>query len=161
MHQAQHKTDFVASLKDEQAAVNAFIELLKKEENALIKVNMEDVDFLASDKVRMIEVLTNFSKQRCRHLISQGLPPDSTGMDAWLAKQTSHDDVNAIWTELLQLAQTAQQLNNTNGTIISTRLQHTQRAYAALQSAAGNISLYGPKGQAFGIDHGSISPAGV
>jgi flagella synthesis protein FlgN len=47
------------------------------------------------------------------------------------------------------LAQIAQKISHSNGLIISTRLQHNQRAFAALHCAAGNISLYGPKGQAY------------
>jgi flagella synthesis protein FlgN len=60
----------------------------------------------------------------------------------------------AAWRYLLQLAQTARQLNRTNGEMIAARLQHNRQAFAALQSAAGAVSLYGPQGQTLGYSGG-------
>jgi flagella synthesis protein FlgN len=60
----------------------------------------------------------------------------------------------AAWRQLLQLAQTTRQLNQTNGVLIAARLQHNQQAFAALQSAAGVVSLYGPQGQTLGYSGG-------
>ncbi len=149
MPETQETTEFSSTLLDEKNIIQAFIEILKKEEDALIQRKMEDVDFLASDKARLVKRLTLLGEQRNQYLISQGLTPDNTGMNKWLAKQVINTEIRTIWGELLQLAKIAQQVNRTNGLIISTQLQHTQRAFSALQSAAGNISLYGPNGQAF------------
>ncbi len=150
MHKIQNSTEFYAVLMDEKNTIQGFIEILKKEEDALVQGKIDDVDFLASDKTRQVEKLMQLGEQRSQYLLSQGLSTDSVGMNEWLAKNViNHSDVQTLWDELLLLAKNAKEINQTNGLIISSQLQHNQRAFSALQSAAGNISMYGPKGQAF------------
>jgi len=146
----QDPTRFLSSLKKEKNSLYAFVEILKKEENSLVHGNFEDIDYLSSDKLRLIEELVSFDTQRNQYLISQGCTPDGPGMTTWIEERQSLKlEAQVLWEELLKVARIAQQLNHTNGIIISTHLQHNQRAFTALQSAAGNISLYGPNGQAF------------
>lgn len=150
MHKIQNPTEFYAVLMDEKNTIQRFIEILKKEEDALVQGNIDDVDFLASDKTRLVEKLIQLGEQRSQYLLTQGLSTDSAGMNEWLAKHAvNNSDAQKLWNELLLLAKNAKQINQTNGLIISSQLQHNQRAFSALQSAAGNISMYGPKGQAF------------
>ncbi|MCB1986001.1 MAG: flagellar protein FlgN [Burkholderiales bacterium] len=139
---------FVATFEDEKRTVQAFVEVLKKEEDALIHGRIDDLDMLASDKARLAEKLEFQAKQRMQYLSFLGYSPDKNGMTLWLSKQ-SNPELQAIWNDLTELVKLAQQINQTNGKVISTQLQYNQRAYMALQSAAGNISLYGSKGQAF------------
>ncbi|MDP1558102.1 MAG: flagellar protein FlgN [Nitrosomonas sp.] len=149
MNKTQHYAEFVADLKLEQNTIKVFIETLQKEQHSLIEGNIADLDFLASEKEKIAEQLTNFSEQRNRYLASQELSTNTEGMRKLLANHAPHTEINLIWNESLQLIKIAHQLSQTNGTIITTRLQHSQRALAALQCAAGTTSLYGPKGQAF------------
>lgn len=146
----QDPTVFFSSLKEEKNSLYAFVEILKKEENSLVHGNFEDIDYLSSDKLHLIEELVSFDTQRNQYLISQGCTPDGHGMTTWIeGRQSLKSEAQVLWEELLKVARIAQQLNHMNGIIISTYLQHNQRAFTALQSAAGNISLYGPNGQAF------------
>ena len=150
--------EFAASLRLERDAVKTFVEILQKEQNALIQGGGEDLDFLASNKAQMVKQLADFGELRNRYLESRGLARDSKGMDAWLAENSASKTSaersgtsSTVWSDLLRLARIAQQLNQTNGAIIETRLQNYQRAFAALQGAAGITALYGPKGQIFGM----------
>jgi flagella synthesis protein FlgN len=148
-------TELAHSLTLERDAVNAFVAILQREQDALIQGRSEDLDSLASSKARMVKQLAEFGERRNRYLASRGLAPDSKGMDAWLAESPASAERSgasaAVWSDLLRLARFAQQLNQTNGAIIATRLQNCQRAFAALQGAAGTTALYGPKGQTFGV----------
>lgn len=149
MTQILQQNKFIADLQVELNTIQAFNEILQKEQHALIKGNIENLDFLASEKERIIEQLTNLGEQRKQFLISLGLETDTDGMKKLFSTDDSYSESNKIWDQLLALVAITSQLNETNGTIITTRLQHTQRSLTALQCAAGNISLYGPKGQAF------------
>ena len=140
--------EFFVAINNERSTVQEFVNLLKKEESALIHGQIDDLDLLASDKVHLAEKLECLVKQRIQYLSFLGYSPDKTGMKLWLSKQAD-TAVQATWNELIELARIAQQINQTNGKVISTQLQHSQRTYIALQGAAGNISLYGPRGQAF------------
>lgn len=137
-------------LETERNTLLAFIEILKKEESALVEGKIEKIDYLASDKSRLIEELIQFDDHRNEFLRKQGLTLEKNSINAWLSEQHSgQSEIKILWNELLGLAKTAQQLNHSNGLIISTQLQHNQRAFSALHCAAGNVSLYGPKGQTY------------
>lgn len=150
MTQIPLKNEFDVNVLNELNTIKAFNEILQKEQRALIMGNIEDLDFLASEKERVVGLLTSLDEQRKQYLVSCGLVADADGMKK-LFSNDSYSESNKRWNELLELVAATNQLNETNGTLITTRLQHTQRSLAALQCAAGNISLYDPKGQAFGI----------
>lgn len=153
MTEGRQYKELAADLQVELNTIKAFNEILQKEQCALIKGDIEDLDFLASEKQRLIEQLTKISAQRKHFLTYRGLKADTEGMKKLLSTEGSYFELNKKWNELLELVAITNQLNKTNGTIISTRLQHTQRSLTALQCAAGNISLYGPQGLAFGINN--------
>ena len=148
MRVIQSPDKFVTTIDDERRTVQEFVEVLRKEEDALINGRIDDLDGLASDKVRLVAKLEYQAKKRVQYLSFLGYSPNKSGMQLWLSKQ-ENAELHTIWNELTEFAKIAQQINKTNGQIISTQLQYNQRAYIALQSAAGNISLYGPEGQAF------------
>lgn len=153
MPDLKQRNEFIANLQAELVAVKAFNEILQKEQRTLVNGNAEDLDYLASEKERLIEQLTNLNKQRNQFLSSLGLLTDAGGMQKLFLSDDTYAESSKIWQKLLELVAITSQLNKTNGTIINTRLQHTQRSLAALQCAAGNISLYGPKGQTFGMNN--------
>lgn len=149
MKEELHHAEFVANLQLEQDAIKTFIGILEKEQNALVQGNIEKLDYLAAQKTQIIKKLADLGNKRDQYLATQGRSLDTACTNNLLSSEDTL--ISTIWTELLQLAKTAKQLNQTNGTIISTRLQQSQQALAALKSAAGNVSLYGPKGQTMAI----------
>lgn len=146
MTQNQHRAEFVSDLQLEQDAIVDFITILKQEQNALVNGKVEDLDFFASQKNQLIRKLTAFADKRDQYLIKKGLNRDARVIQNFL-----NSEENVIWNELLRLTKIVQQLNQINGTIITTRLQQTQQALSALQNAAGTVSLYNPKGQTMAI----------
>ena len=153
MTDVPQRNEFAANLQAELDAIRAFNEILQKEQRTLVNGDVGDLDFLASEKERLIEQLSNLNQQRNQFLSSHGLLTDADGMKKLFSTDDSYSESNKIWHELLELVTVTSQLNKTNGTIINTRLQHTQRSLTVLQCAAGNISLYGPKGQTFGMNN--------
>ncbi len=74
-----------------------------------------------------------------------GFHADAAGVQAWLAKQPA--SVADEWKKLLERAQTAQRLNQTNGKLIQTHMQYNQQALATLMNAANKADVYGADGQ--------------
>lgn len=143
-------SNFASVLETERDTLKKFIEILKKEEDALVQGKIEEIDNLASDKSHLIEKLMQINDHRNEYLKDQGLSSDKDNINNWLKEQhPDQSEVQILWNELLALAKIAQKTSHSNGLIISTHLQHNQRAFAALHCAAGNVSLYGPKGQAY------------
>jgi len=64
---------------------------------------------------------------------------------AWL-KIHSPDGLS-IWQGILDLAERARQLNNTNGELIQMKLRHNQQILTVLSNAVNQANLYGPDGQ--------------
>jgi len=149
MSETQSLEEITAIIEQEKNAIQLFLEILGREEEALTQGRINDLDMLLSDKTKLFHRLEEISDQRSQYLSARGYPVSKIGMQSWLADQQKGTEICEAWEQLLALARQAQQINQINGKAISMQLQYNQRSYLALQSAAGNISLYGPKGQAY------------
>lgn len=140
--------NFVTDLGLEKKAFESFIEILKKEEDALVQGKFEEIDNLVTEKTRLIEKLIHLDEQRNRFFHNQGIRLNN--VSAWLEEYfADRPKARTLWNEVVELARIAQRLNHTNSLMTSTLLQQNQRAFSALHCAAGNIALYGPKGQTY------------
>lgn len=137
---------FAARLGIERDTVKAFLKILQQEQDALTKGEINLLLPLAEKKSGLVTELAKFAGQRNQFLASQGYTPDRKGMEGWL-KDNHGSSMAGVWRELLETAGAAQQLNQTNGILINTRLAHNQQALSVLMSAANAAALYGPDGQ--------------
>lgn len=136
-------------LREEVALLRTFIGVLKTEQEALVKSELDRLLPLASEKSNLTLSLANLTEQRGHLLAAASLSPDRAGMEAWLGRMgsTPGEAVKVEWMNLLSLAAEARALNQANGVVIGTRLQHNQQALSVLLSACDKASLYGPDGQ--------------
>lgn len=134
-------------LADELLALRQFVELLKTEQTALIGGDADGLVALIDKKSALAARLSDFAQRREAALAASMLPVGRTGMDAWLAAIPPDATASKNWQELLPLAIEARNLNEINGNLIGTRLQHNQQALAALMSATERAMTYGPDGQ--------------
>ncbi len=141
--------EIVSVLEKEKRTTRTFLEILYKEEEILVQGRINDLDSVISKKTEIISELEKINEQRSQYLSSQGYPANKSGMQQWLAEHASGIELHELWNQLIKLARQANQINQINGRAILLQLQYNQRSYLALQSAAGNISLYGPKGQVY------------
>lgn len=134
--------DFLAR---EQAALDRFIDLLKQEQAALVDANVDVLQHISEDKQKQSDQLNDLARQRIALLQGAGFSTDRAGVQAWLAQQSPA--VRDDWQKLLDTAEAAQHLNQTNGTLIQTHLEFNQRALIALMQAANVANVYGEDGQ--------------
>ncbi len=139
---------FAAGLQDEQTALADFTVLLKAEQDALVQGDTERLAQLAADKAAKIELLSHLGELRSRHLAAQNLSGNAEGMLSWLHRNPGFATaVGKIWRELLAQAETARQINQSNGLLIESRLQQNRLKLAVLQTAAGTDGVYRSDGQ--------------
>ena len=139
---------FAASLQAEQDALGAFISLLQAEQEVLVRGDAERLAELAPGKAAHIDLLTRLGEQRKRHLSSQGLADSAKGMLAWMNRNLGFAAaVRTLWRELLARAETARQLNQSNGLLIENWVQQNRLKLAVLQTAAAADGVYRPDGQ--------------
>lgn len=132
-------------LQQEQATLDGFIDLLQQEQAALVAANVEKLQSLTELKQKHSELLNDMAQQRVAMLERAGFKPDAAGVKSWLAGQPT--SVTESWKKLLESAQIAQNLNQTNGQLIHTHMQHNQQALATLMNAANRADVYGADGQ--------------
>ena len=133
---------------DELAELRTFVGVLQKEQQALSEGDIDRLMALVADKTSLSSHLGQLAEQRNEMLVAAGFPRDRAGMDGWLTQQTLNaQTTRSNWQNLLTLAAEARALNETNGTLIGTHLQHNQQALNALLTAGNQAALYGPDGQ--------------
>lgn len=136
---------FLASLIDEQAAIEALASILAYEQKALTTVDpAELLTPLLGQKTELVSRLTMLEKARNDHLRSMGLPIGLKGMEVAASKDAR---LATQWTQLKNSAERARSANRTNGTLVRTRMDYNRRALAALQIAPPKVALYGPDGR--------------
>jgi flagella synthesis protein FlgN len=143
------RATFAASLSAEHQAYREFCEILNAEHACLLRSVVDALVQLTQLKSSKGDRLAEFSSARDAYLHSLELSPGPQGMTDWLAgcSDTQAPALSDLWRQLVDLAAKARALNESNGTLITTRMMYNHAALAALQSAARVHSLYGPDGQ--------------
>lgn len=136
----------IEPIQQELAALNRFVELLQQEQAALLTADVDKLLPLSQEKLDQANRINDLERQRATWLAQQGFSADAEGMERWLAAAPA--GTTDTWKALLEAARLAQHLNQTNGKLILTHLQHNQQALNALLTAANHAGVYGPDGQA-------------
>lgn len=124
-----------------------FIDVLHREQHALQYPDGSLLLSLAMAKSQQAQQLAHLAEARNRWLAMLGYSPDRKGMERGLQDRAPAAEV---WRKLLQLAETASQLNKLNGILVGQRLRYNQQKLLALQSttrSAQGVGLYGSNGQ--------------
>ena len=134
-------------LQSEHEALTAIIALLRTEQQALVRGELERLAAFAESKSICLFELSRLGEQRQLWLRERKLSANRAGMERLLRDYAGNSPpTRAAWERLLKLTQDAQQLNHTNGALIGGRLNGTQRALNVLFSAANIAGAYAPDG---------------
>lgn len=139
--------DPIAGVPRERDATLAFIDVLRREQHALQHSDASLLLSLATEKARHAQQLAQLTNTRNCWLAMSGYSQDRVGMERGLQDWPAAAD---SWRDLLQLAETANELNNINSIIVGQRLRYNQQRLSALQAAtrsAQGAGLYGSDGQ--------------
>lgn len=136
--------EIISSIRNEIENLKVFIDVLRKEEYALMKGVIGDLQTYASVKSKYINNLKKFDLVLHKYMSEHGLKlinsynifPDQS-------------ESKAVWQEFMEFTLRAKELNDSNKLIISTLIQHNRCLYTALNCAAGKILVYGPSGQIY------------
>ena len=135
--------DAILQLNNELATLRKFVALLTSEQEFLLGNDTENLLILSDVKTQLANQLMEMAHSRRTALLGNS----SDKMETWIAKNAP--GALALWNDIQKYAAEAQQLNNTNGELISSRMRNNQQALSVLfnsgKSAAG---IYGPDGQA-------------
>ena len=139
---------FLVVLQTERDALNEFVALLRAEQALLIGGDADGLIALANEKTEKMDVLALMGRQRSHHLATQNLSSYAEGMEAWLELNPGFAArANKVWRELVAQAETARELNQSNGVLIEGRLQQNRLKLAVLQTSAASEGVYRSDGQ--------------
>lgn len=133
-----------AGIARERDATRDFIDVLEREQHALQQADVALLPSLEKEKAQQAQQLAQLAEARNQWLAKLGYTRDRTGMERGLETFPAAAEA---WQELLQLAETASQLNKINGILINQRLRYNQQALSVLQAATRGTGLYGADGQ--------------
>ena len=133
------------TLREETAATQRLLEILKREQAQLLQADIEGLTQLTEEKAGILVQMSSLAMHRHQALASAGFEPKESGMQAWV---DGHRTEQQAWTELLSLARSAKEMNRTNGLLINKHIARNQTAISVLQNATSpGGSIYGPDGQ--------------
>ncbi|MEF8723055.1 flagellar protein FlgN [Candidatus Accumulibacter phosphatis] len=139
--------DFAQTVDSEIAAAQSFVALLEREQQMLVKGEVDDLLGLVRQKNNVAAELARLAAQRKRLLAASGLPNDRAGIAAWFAAHPVEKSVHSAWSVLLAVAAQARELNRANGELIQERMQNNTQALEVLLGSNAASNLYGPDGQ--------------
>ncbi|HJV88477.1 MAG TPA: flagellar protein FlgN [Noviherbaspirillum sp.] len=135
-------------LGDEIKESNVLLQLLKDEQEVLIRADVKELARLTEEKNKSVARMGELAQRRHRVLAAAGFEASEAGMKTWL--KTAGPAIARTWTNLLELAQQAKELNRINGLLIGKHMARTQAALNVLHGAPQGGNMYGPNGQSTG-----------
>ena len=150
-----HIAAWLNNLAEEQLVLARLVELLRSEQDALVRGDADGVAALANTKGRCLAALQAHAEERRGILLSAGQSPDREGIRFW-TQQHGRTEPRLVqrWRESVDLARVADQVNRANGALIASRLTVTQQALTTLFGAAGIPGAYGADGNAVSLREG-------
>lgn len=134
-------------LATELEAVQRFVGLLKREQEILKNVTLDNLDELTAEKSRLIEELNSIGQQRNACMTQLGITENRDSIEAWL-KQQKNPQLSLAWKNLTLLAQEAKILNELNGQCIALLARNNRQLLDTVTGQKARQILYGPDGQA-------------
>lgn len=134
--------DLLRLLREETAAIEAFLAVLAQEEGSLLAGQFDELPALTGRKSELLTQIAALDQQRESMQQAQGLPSGRAGADA--AAAAGGEAVQQAWQALLERAEQASLHNRRNGTTVYTHLDFTQQALGVLK--ASGQPFYGPDG---------------
>jgi len=133
-------------LKVELGLSEKLFSILKREEESLIKNDLNQLEVITSEKSQLISeyLLTRDSRWKKLSLVDINLK--EAELDQWIRSQ-KNESLHHIWANLNQILTDSQQINRTNGLIIHQLSSKNQRAMAILLGQDDSDGLYGSSGQ--------------
>ena len=147
----QTSAQLTAGIRSERAGIQALVDVLTEERNALSRGETDGLAGLASRKRELLLNIAHLGEQRNRLLERSGCTADRRGMEIWLRAHDRDGTGRAEWRALMELTQSAHRLNQDNGAFIDARMRANNEALQALMSAGATSHTYGPGGR-------SVSP---
>lgn len=136
-----------ARLDREIAAFGVLRDVLRREQEALRRVDPDALADLVPRKLAALSVVDRMTRERGEVLRGRPVAENATLVDQWLGGAPADAATTARTRELIALAQESFGLNSTNQRLAQAQARYFERAATALRRAAGHDVTYGADGR--------------
>lgn len=141
-------------IQNESTAMADLVNVLEQEQSVLTKAPtvelMEEINWLTQKKNQLIASLAELGKARNNELQRLGFKSQETTMQQWLSDKIGDKTQLACWEHLVALTTKAEDLNRSNGFLITRHLARNQTKLDVLNKLYqpdADPALYGANGQ--------------
>ncbi|MFO1413549.1 MAG: flagellar protein FlgN [Burkholderiales bacterium] len=134
-------------LDREIAAFGALRDVLRREQEALRRVDPDALADLVPRKLAALSVVDRMTRERGAALQERPVGRDKDLVERWLGGAPADAQTRARTQELIAIAQESFALNSTNQRLAQAQSRYFERAATALRRAAGQDVTYGADGR--------------
>ena len=141
--------DISLLLRDIAEHLAQLMRTLESENTALANNDLDGIIQAANDKNRLFEFLEELENERHALLVAAGLDFDSTGIMAYLARDSARtrNEATAIWQQIETLTRQCRKQNQINGIILEKNRRRTEKALAILKGQTPQAATYTASGE--------------
>lgn len=137
-----------ALVQQEIRCIQALNSALDEERQALTDRDAQRLEQSIAAKQTQLGALEALESQRIARLTAAGYGNDSSAMASYLSATDANDQLNTLWTELVNLLRTCRDNNVVNGGVIEASRHRAQQALAILRGQIPGTQTYDPAGRA-------------
>ena len=131
------------ALTELHSALATFVGLLERETLALQDIDAETLSGIVAEKNQWSQTVNTAWN---RLMAASGIDDSSNSGGKLEAALAGFPGLQAQWTRIRSLTETAERLNRSNSVLIEAQMRRTRQALDVLQNAANRGSLYGENG---------------
>jgi len=137
-------------IQGEKELVANLLELLKHEEQVLVKRDVDGIEKAVAAKQLIISELEKLAVERSNVLKNNGCSDDKEGFEGYLSQldERTSTALEQEWEQLQELLKSCQDQNQVNGHILDSSRRNTEKALSLLvgKGEEGDTRLYDEKG---------------
>ncbi len=142
-------------LAEDIRQLDTLADILNQEKAYLSSSDIRNLDALTREKNSLLEQIRESAKRKIRLLVAMGFRPES-GEPSRFIRNAGLPDLLALWQDADRRLRTCQEMNHTNGRVISHLQKRLSRLTDIFRGVAGHQKLYGAQGEQKAVSHSTI-----
>ncbi len=142
-------------LAEDIRQLETLADVLNQEKACLSSSDVRQLESLTCEKNRLLEQIRDSAKRKIRLLVNMGFRPDS-GEPSRFIRSAGLPDLLELWEDADRRLRSCQEMNQTNGIVISHLQKRLSRLTDIFRGVAGHQKLYGAQGEQKAVSHSTI-----
>ena len=147
--------DLKTLLSQDVSQLETLADILNQEKSCLSGSDIRQLEALTGEKNRVLERIRESAKRKIRLLVEMGFRPES-GEPSRFIRSAGLPELFTLWEEADKRLRSCQEMNHTNGRVISHLQKRLSRLTDIFRGVAGHQKLYGAQGEQKAVSHSTI-----